>query len=85
VPGTHQLLQHLKQLAEVPECNLNLTETLHSKGWKKAKEQTASSLSRAHFGHYKAGTFSEIINLVHTALSAIPQKMAFPITGGKKE
>jgi len=43
----------------------------------KAKEQTASSLSGAHFCHYKSGTFSKLINAVHTALSAIPLKTSY--------
>jgi len=83
-PGAHKLLQHLKQPDEVLECCLNLTDTIHSKGWKKAKERTASSLSRAHFGHYKAGTFSELINLIHTALSVIPLKTSFSYHWWKK-
>jgi len=37
----------------------------------------ASILSGTHFGHYKAGTFSELINLIHTALSAIPLKTGY--------
>jgi len=37
----------------------------------------ASSLSGAHFGHYKAGTFNELINAVHMALSTIPMKTGF--------
>jgi len=59
-------------------------ETLHSNGWKKAKEQTTSSLSGAHFGHYRSGTFSELINLVHTALSAIPLKTGYSYHQWKK-
>jgi len=31
-PGTQLLIKNLKRLAEVPECKLELTETLHSKG-----------------------------------------------------
>jgi len=76
-PGTQQLLQHLKQPPEVPDCDLMLTETIHQDGWQKAKEQTASSLSGTHFGHYKAGTYNKLINAVHTALLVIPMKMGF--------
>jgi len=83
-PGTQTLLWHLKWPAEVPDCNLTLTKTLHSDGWKKAKEQTASSLSGAHFGHYKVGTFSNIINSVHTALLAIMLKTGFSYNQWKK-
>jgi len=79
-----KLLRHLRRPAEVPDCGLNLTDNTHSEGWKKAKERTASSLSGAHFGHYKAGTFSKLINSIHTALSAIPLKTGFSYHRWKK-
>jgi len=44
---------------------------------KKAKECTASSLSGAHFRHYKSGTFSELINSIHMALLTIPLKTGY--------
>jgi len=75
--GAQLLLQHLKQPPEVPDCDLMLTETTHSDGWQKAKERITSSLSGAHFGHYKAGTYSKLINAVHMALLAIPLRMGF--------
>ena len=83
-PGTWLLIKHLKWLAEVLECKLDLTKTLHSKGWKKAKECTASSLSGAHFGHYKSGTFSKLINSIHTALAAILLKTGYSYHQWKK-
>jgi len=36
--GAQLLLQHLKQPLEVPDCNLMLTKTTHSEGWKKQKK-----------------------------------------------
>ncbi len=36
-PGARLLIKHLKWLAEVLECKLDLTKTLHSKGWKKPR------------------------------------------------
>jgi len=51
---------------------------------KKVKERTTSSLSGAHFGHYKAGTFSELINSIHTALLAIPLKTGYSYHRWKK-
>jgi len=62
-----------------------LTKTTHSDGWKKAKERMALSLSGAHFGHYKAGTYSELINVVHMVLSAILLRMGFSYKKKKKE
>ncbi len=56
---------------------MSLTKTSHCKGWQKAKEQTASSHSSAHFGHYKAGMHSKLINAAHTALAAIPLKTGY--------
>jgi len=38
----------------------------------KAKETTSSSLSGAHFGHYKAGATHAMINKLHTLLADIP-------------
>jgi len=61
-----------------------LTETIHQDGWQKAKEQTASSLSSTHFGHYKASTYNKVINAVHTALLAILLKMGFSYQRWKK-
>jgi len=83
-PGAQLLLQNLKQLAEVPDCKLELMESIHSKGWTKAKEQTTSSPLDTHFGHYKSGTFSELINAVHTTLSAIPLKTRYSYHRWKK-
>jgi len=83
-PSAAKLLHHLKQPNEVPDCGLHLTNTIHSEGWKKAKERMASSLSGAHFGHYKAGTFSKLINSMHTALSAIPLKTGYSYHRWKK-
>ncbi len=76
-PGAQQLLQHLKQPPEVPDCDLMLTETIHQDRWRKAKECTASSLSGAHFGHYKASTYNKLINAVPMALLAIPMKTGY--------
>jgi len=75
--GAQLLLQHLKRPTEVPNCLLELTEEVHREGWRKAKERTASSLSGTHFGHYKSGTFSDLINAIHTALSVIPLKTGY--------
>ncbi len=75
--GARLLIQHMKWPPEVPDCNLMLTKTTHSDGWKKAKERMALSLSGAHFGHYKAGIYSKLINAVHMALSAIPLRTGF--------
>jgi len=84
-PGAQQLLLHLKQPPEVPNCDLTLMETIHCDGWQKAKEQMALSLSGAHFRHYKAGTYNELINTVHMTLLAIPMKMDSHTKDGRRE
>jgi len=75
--GAQLLLQHLKRSTEVPDCPLELMEEVHKEGWTKAKERTTSSPSGAHFGHYKSGTFNDLINAVHTALLVIPLKTSY--------
>jgi len=82
--GAWLLLQNWKWPLEVLDCDLTLSETNHSDGLEKAKEWTASSLSGTHFGHYKAGTHKECINVVHTALLAIPLKTGFSYNRWKK-
>jgi len=83
-PGAQLLLQHLKRPMEVPDCPLELMAEGHKEGWIKSKERTASSLSGAHFGHYKSGTFNDLINGVHTALAVIPLKTGYSYTRWRK-
>jgi len=59
-------------------------QNITQQGMEKAKEHTASSLSGAHFGHYKSGTFSKLINLIHTALAAILLKTGYSYHQWKK-
>jgi len=63
------LLQRPEMIKDHPE---QITEEQHKQGWMKAKEATSSSLSGAHFGHYKAGTTHKIINKLHMLLMDIP-------------
>jgi len=74
-PGSRLLHQHLVQPPKVPDCpTMPLAKEIPHNGWQKAKEQTSSSLSGAHFGHYKVGTNSDLINAVHMV---IPLKTGF--------
>ena len=52
--------------------------------WKKAKETTSSSLSGAHFGHYKARANHELINALHAMLMDIALRMGFSYWRWKK-
>jgi len=50
----------------------------------KAKESMSSSLSGAHFGHYKAGAMHKQINKLHTLLADSPLRMGFSYCRWKK-
>ena len=39
--------------------------------WKRAKDDTSSSMSRLHFGHYKAGAQSKIISHFHALKTSL--------------
>jgi len=88
-PGTqhqaNQLLPLLTQPPQVTNCPRKITGDQHQQGWAKAKEMTSSSLSRAHFGHYKAGVTNKVINSLYTMLMDIPLCTSSHIAGGKKE
>jgi len=61
-----------------------ITAEQHKQGWKKAKETTSSSLSGAHFGHYKARANHKLINALHTMLTDILLWMGFSYQQWKK-
>jgi len=75
-PGTlnqaHQLLPLLIRPLPVTDRPTQITAEQHKQGWTKAKETTSSSLSGAHFGHYKTRATNKIINSLHTLLMDIP-------------
>jgi len=70
--GAQLLFPLLKQPPEVVDQPTKLSTATHKAGWLKAKETTASSKSRAHFGHYKTGAIHNNINEMHTLMVAIP-------------
>ena len=43
--------------------------------WKQSKEQTASSFSGLHFGHYKAAAYSDTLSKIHALKLALIIKM----------
>jgi len=79
-----QLLPLLERPAEITDCPSKITPEQHKQGWMKAKESTSSSLSGAHFGHYKASATHKLINKLHTLLADIPLQMSFSYRRWKK-
>jgi len=78
------LLPLLERLVEITDHPNKITPEQHKQGWMKAKESTSSSLSGAHFGHYKAGATHAVINKLYTLLADIPLWMGFPIANGRR-
>jgi len=75
--NAQQLLPLLQRPTMISDHPQKITAEQHKHGWKKAKETTSSSLSGAHFGHYKAGANHELINALHTMLMDILLQMGF--------
>jgi len=82
--NAQQLLPLLQWPTMLSNCPHKITPEQHKKGWKKAKETTSSSLSGAHFGHYKAGGNHKLINALHTMLTDILLRMGFLYQWWKK-
>jgi len=71
-----KVLAHLKQLESVrPITSPSLAEYIH--GWQNAREETSSSYSTVHFGHYIAGTHDNQIAQFNAYMAAIPVTMGY--------
>jgi len=77
-PTTIKLLTKLCRPPEVSEIDLGGEEEF-TKGWRKAWEQTASSPSKVHFGHYIAGTFNPNIAIINAKMADWPQCKGRPL------
>jgi len=77
-PAMIKLLKSLRRPSEVQDINLG-GEAKFTKGWRKAREQTASSPSKVHFGHYIAGTFNPTIAIINAKMADWPQQMGRPL------
>jgi hypothetical protein len=80
--GTKDLLQEAAKLRQlIPENSVEtkITKEHWAKVWRTRKENTSSSKSQLHFGHYKAGTSSEIICHHHALKSTICLKRGFAL------
>jgi len=52
--------------------------------WKKAKEQTSSSFSGLHFGHYKTATQSPLLAEIHALMTQLAFSQGHPFDGGRQ-
>jgi len=68
---TLQLLTHLGRPPGMTEIALR-TEAEYRAGWKKAKEQTSSSPSGVHFGHYIASIEEMVLEKINRLMATIP-------------
>jgi len=70
-PYTVQLLTHLGRPPGIKEIELR-TKAEYRAGWKKAKEQTSSSPSGVHFGHYIASIEEMVLEKINRLMATIP-------------
>jgi len=86
-PGCDQmmvkLLQTLRCPADLPDIHIGGEEEFN-RGWRKAREQTASSPSKVHFGHYMAGTFNPTIAILTAKMAELPQMQGISLKRWKK-
>ncbi len=52
----------IRQIVPKDSIGIKMTKEDHQGHWRTAKEETSSSKSGMHFGHYKAGSLSEYID-----------------------
>ena len=72
-------MSHIWKLMKDGEVDIVITEEDSRHYWRKARERTASSFSRLHFGHYKAAAHSKYLSEVHALkLSLIAQTGSAP-------
>jgi len=70
-PFTKKVLEHLKRpLIIHPIPQPSLSEYIY--GWQRSHEETSSSYSSIHFGHYIAGTYDQQITQFNASMAAIP-------------
>ncbi len=67
--ATKELCQEcaiIRQSIPKESIDIKITRENHHTHWRWAKEETSSSCSGLHFGHYKAGSLLDYINHFHT-------------------
>ena len=72
-------MSHIRKLMKDGEVDIVITEEDFRHYWRRARERTASSFSKLHFGHYKAAAYSQYMSEVHALkLSLIAQTGSAP-------
>ena len=75
-PGTDSVTCAILELPQCPDqatqdFSVAVSPEEHQKHWKRAKEDTSSSMSGPHFGHWKAATDSKSLSEVHAVMSSV--------------
>ena len=73
-PATRELLEECARIRQtVPKRSVAtiIRRQEWEQRWKRAKEDTSSSMSGLHFGHYKAGAQSQIISHFHALKTSL--------------
>ncbi len=76
--ATWDICEEVAQIGEsIPQNSVSniVTKGEWAKFWNKSKEETSSSESGLHFGHYKAGAKSELISHFHAMKGSVMIKM----------
>eukprot|EP00956_Cyclotella_meneghiniana_P008123 scaffold10809_cov23-Cyclotella_meneghiniana.AAC.2 len=80
--GTKDILEEIAEIRSVIPANsvsTDLRRPAWKEKWRGAKEKTSSSLPGLHFGHYVAGSTSEVISHHHALKATICLKRGFAI------
>jgi hypothetical protein len=65
-------IEHLQRPPrDVPAIPITVTKQDYDAFWKKARERTSSSISGAHFGHYKAAVGNDTIAEFHACFTEL--------------
>ena len=76
-------LQQIYHRGTSPPISLHITTVDYISYWKKAREDTSSSISGRHFGHYKASATNPTLTYIHTAMCNMSYGKGFPLTRWK--
>eukprot|EP00956_Cyclotella_meneghiniana_P011480 scaffold16146_cov116-Cyclotella_meneghiniana.AAC.1 len=80
--GTKDILEEIGEIRSIVPKNsvsTDLRRPAWKEKWRGSKEKTSSSLSGLHFGHYIAGSSSEVISHHHSLKATICLKRGFAI------
>jgi len=75
----------LKALQHPPQAQISPRwQEEQIRGWMKARENTSSSISNVHFGHYMVGNFNPRIAIINIKLANIPLDTGYSPTWWQK-